>query len=84
MTLSKAIRRVEAAGLVARAPSPGDGRATEVRLSAKGRRLVQRAIVSIEDADEAFFGTLSPAKRARWKALVLGLIAGNDWVGSGR
>lgn len=78
MTLSKAIRKLEAEGLVSRAPSAVDGRATAVRFSAKGRRLTERAIVAIEETDDVFFGTLSVPHQKSWKALVLGLIAGNS------
>ena len=83
MTLSKAIRKLEADGLVLRAPSAVDGRATAARLSAKGRRLTERAVVAIEEADEVFFGTLSAPHQESWKALVLELIAGNSQASAG-
>src|SRR5690348_17314410 len=51
MTLSKAVRALEDDGLLAREQSTQDSRAVNVRFTAKGRRLVERAIVAIEEAD---------------------------------
>jgi DNA-binding MarR family transcriptional regulator len=78
MTLSKAIRRLEDDGLVKRAQSLSDGRATQVRFTAKGRKITEAAIVAIEEADEAFFAALSPAELARYKTLVVRLVATNS------
>ena len=74
MTLSKAIRRLEAVGLVARASSSADSRAIVVTLTAKGRRATQRAVVAVEDADDDFFGRLSGEQLKRYKALTRALI----------
>lgn len=78
MTLSKAIRRLEEDGLVKRAQSSSDGRATQVRFTAKGRKITEAAIVAIEDADDMFFATLSAAELAKYKALMVSLVAGNS------
>jgi MarR family transcriptional regulator for hemolysin len=78
MTLSKAFRRLEDNGLVVREQHPLDGRAITVRLTAKGRKLTQKAIVAVEDADDDFFGRLSEPALARFKSLVVELIEGND------
>jgi MarR family transcriptional regulator for hemolysin len=77
MTLSKAIRRLETDGVVKRAPSMADGRATEVRLTTKGRRVTEAAIVAVESADEEFFGVLSPMELARYRGLTIALVARN-------
>jgi DNA-binding MarR family transcriptional regulator len=77
MTLSKAIRKLEEDGHVARAISAADGRATEVRFTAKGRRLVERAVVAIERADDEFFGGLAAPDLQRYKALTRALVAHN-------
>jgi DNA-binding MarR family transcriptional regulator len=77
MTLSKAIRRLEEDGLVKRARSSSDGRATQVRVTAKGRKLTEAAIVAIEEADDRFFAGLSAADLARYKAIVATLVAAN-------
>jgi DNA-binding MarR family transcriptional regulator len=77
MTLSKAIRKLEDEGHVARAVSAADSRATEVRFTAKGRRLVERAVVAIENADDEFFGGLASAELRSYKELTRALIAQN-------
>lgn len=77
MTLSKAIRQLEAEGLLARASTPNDARAITVRFTAKGRKLVNRAIVLIERADAAFFTALNRRELAEFKSLTRRLIAGD-------
>jgi len=77
MTLSKAIRKLEDAGLLARESSPEDSRAMHVRFTAKGRKLVQQAVVAIENADDEFFSALGPRQLADYKGLTKQLIAGN-------
>jgi DNA-binding MarR family transcriptional regulator len=77
MTLSKAIRRLEADGLVRRARSTSDGRSTEVRFTARGRKITEAAIVAVEEADDAFFASLSRAELATYKALIAGLVTAN-------
>ncbi|MBA2675314.1 MarR family transcriptional regulator [Ramlibacter sp.] len=77
MTLSKAIRRLEEDSLLLRETSPDDSRAVSVRFTAKGRKLVQKAVVAIESADDAFFSCLPPRLLGDYKALTLRLIAGN-------
>jgi MarR family transcriptional regulator, transcriptional regulator for hemolysin len=78
MTLSKAIRRLEEDGLVKRAQSSSDGRATQVAFTAKGRKITEAAIVAIEEADDVFFTTLSAADLAKYKSLVGALVAANS------
>jgi len=55
MTVSKAIRKLEVNGLILREPSSLDCRATNVRFTARGSEIIQKAIVAIENADEDFF-----------------------------
>src|SRR5882762_5614430 len=74
MTLSKAFRRIEDNGLVVREEHALDSRAITVRLTAKGRKLTQKAIVAVENADDEFFGRLSGPALARYKSLVLAVI----------
>jgi DNA-binding MarR family transcriptional regulator len=69
MTLSKALRRLEAAGLVTRHASPHDARATEVRLTTGGRRTIVKAVVAVEDADDAFFSGLDDRGLKTWLRL---------------
>ena len=77
MTLSKALRRLEAQGLVKRRPSPQDSRAVEVAFTARGRRLIPQAVVAIETADAEFFGQLGVRDLAAYQALTAALIASN-------
>ena len=74
MTLSKSIRKLEAAGDVAREPSEVDNRAMIVTLTKKGRALVAKAIVAIENADEEFFSGLGPKDLVVYKSLTLRII----------
>jgi DNA-binding MarR family transcriptional regulator len=77
MTLSKALRRLEAQGLVRRRPSREDSRAVEVAFTAKGRKLIPQAVVDIESADAEFFGRLDLRQLATYQALTAALISGN-------
>ena len=83
MTLSKAFRNLEEYRLVVRTPSTRDSRAISVRLTTSGRRLTQKAVVAVEDADEEFFGRFTEAELQMYKSLVLALIDGNDPIGAG-
>jgi DNA-binding MarR family transcriptional regulator len=76
MTLSKAIRKLEERVLVRREASVSDARALHVRFTAAGRKLVQRAIVAVEKADDEFFSCLSEEQLATWKRLAVALSAG--------
>lgn len=58
MMTSQVIRRLEARGLLERAPDPSDSRAWRVRLTEPGRRLVARALDDVEQADERYFAAL--------------------------
>ena len=77
MTLSKAIRKLEDDGVLLRDPSPEDSRAVSVRFTAKGRKLVQQAVLAIEAADDEFFSALGERQLVDYKALTLRLIKGN-------
>jgi DNA-binding MarR family transcriptional regulator len=69
MTLSKAIRALEDDGMLARKRSSDDSRAVNVCFTAKGRRVIERAVVEIEEADDQFFGSLPARDLARYKEL---------------
>ncbi|MEO5672564.1 MAG: MarR family transcriptional regulator [Ramlibacter sp.] len=77
MTLSKAIRKLEDEGLLAREPSPDDSRAYSIRFTARGRKLVQQAVRAIEHADDEFFAALGERQLAEYKALTMRLISVN-------
>ena len=77
MTLSKAIRRLEEAGLVIRQDSSKDSRAFNVGFSVQGKVLIQQAIVAIESADEEFFSCLSTQELQAYKRLTSAVIMNN-------
>jgi DNA-binding MarR family transcriptional regulator len=58
MMTSQVIRALEARALVRREPHPDDARARAVSITAAGVRLVNRANIAVEAADEQFFGRL--------------------------
>jgi DNA-binding MarR family transcriptional regulator len=58
MMTSQVVRTLVQRGLVERSPHPGDGRAWALSVTARGRKLVNRAIVAVEGCDDAFFGRL--------------------------
>ncbi len=78
MTLSKSIRRLEEIGLVYRARSASDSRATTVRFTAKGKRTIEKAIAAIENADEDFFSGLNEHQLGSYRSLTASVIASNS------
>jgi DNA-binding MarR family transcriptional regulator len=74
MTLSKSIRQLENMGLVTRLKSSEDGRSVTVDLSSAGKKIINKAIVTVENADDAFFSELKPAKIRDFQALMQSLI----------
>jgi len=78
MTVSKAIRKLEENNLVLRSSSSSDGRTTNVRLTVQGRRLTQKAVVVIENADEEFFSCLIKGQLGTYKSLISTIIANNS------
>lgn len=78
MTLSKAVRKLEGAGLVKRSPSREDSRAVSLRFTARGRALIQGAVRAVEDADDRFFANLGAERLDAYKSLTRSLITGNE------
>jgi DNA-binding MarR family transcriptional regulator len=74
MTLSKAIRKLEDVGLVLRSPSSADSRAVNVKFSAKGKKVIQKSVVSIENADDVFFSCLTEQQLKTYKELTISII----------
>jgi DNA-binding MarR family transcriptional regulator len=58
MMTSQVTRRLEARGLLERAPDPADGRARRLGLTPTGTALVARALSDVEATDEEFFAAL--------------------------
>lgn len=77
MTLSKAIRKLEEEGLVSRVPSSTDNRAVNVNFTAKGKKVIQQAVVAIEKADDDFFAGLTEQQLETYKSLTISVISSN-------
>jgi DNA-binding MarR family transcriptional regulator len=58
---SQVVRRLETKGLLERQVDPGDSRARRLHLTAEGRRLAERAVAAVEEADARFFGARADA-----------------------
>ncbi len=58
MMVSKVLRTLEEKMFVTRHEHPADTRAKTVRLTLAGQAVLQRAMVEVEQADEAFFAAL--------------------------
>jgi len=54
-TASEVFGRLEAKGLLTRAPDPNDSRAKTIRVTPAGEELAARAVAVVEHADAAFF-----------------------------
>jgi DNA-binding MarR family transcriptional regulator len=69
-TLSGLIDRAEKRGLVERAPSPADRRATDVFLSPRGMEVASQIHESVRRALAPMTGGLAPADQRRLQALL--------------
>lgn len=77
MTLSKAVRKLEEDALVFREQSSTDSRAINVRFTAKGKKVIQKAVVAIEKADDDFFSCLTERQLEVYKSLTISIISSN-------
>lgn len=73
-TIQGVIQRLAARGLIARTPDPDDRRLTLLRLSAKGRGVVNAAIRNAIKVTEQTLAPLSAAERPQLLALLRKLI----------
>jgi len=73
-TIQGVVQRLAARGLVDRTPDPHDRRLMQLRLTAKGRALVQAAIARGIDITEATLAPLSEAERPVFLSLLRKLI----------
>ena len=62
MMTSQVVRALSRRDLVVRTAHPDDGRAWSLSITEDGAGLVNRAIVAVEDCDEAFFGPLGRSR----------------------
>lgn len=84
---TKRLDRLAEAGLVERRPDPEDRRGTRVRLTARGRTAIDRAIEAHIANEDALLAGLTPAQRRALddllRRLLVGLEAGDAEGGSG-
>ena len=59
MTTSQVLRTLEVAKLLERDTHPDDPRAKTIAVTARGRELARKAIVVVEETDEAFFAPVA-------------------------
>ena len=69
------IDRLEQAGLAARTPDPSDRRSVVVRLTDKGRALVDEAVAAGLARQQELLAHLSPAEQSRLSGLLRAVIA---------
>lgn len=77
MTISKAIRNLEQDGIIVREQSSFDSRATNVYFTVHGKKIIHKAILAIENADEEFFSGLSEKQLDAYKAYTSTIIKNN-------
>lgn len=77
MTVSKAIRKLEEAGIVEREQSSSDSRATNVSFTTLGKKIIHKAIIAIEKADDDFFSCLSEKQMEAYKLSMAMVISNN-------
>lgn len=73
---SRALRQMEAEGLIAREAGTGDRRTTTVALTAAGRRHLERGTPMAEASNEVLVGRLDAEERANLSRLLEKLRAG--------
>jgi DNA-binding MarR family transcriptional regulator len=76
--LTKRVDRLEKEGLVERRPDPDDRRGTLVRLTRRGKRIVDRALEAHLANEERLLSALSAADRRALDALLRKLLASLD------
>lgn len=75
-TMVAALDGLEGAGLAERRVSPSDRRARVVALTPKGRKLLQKAYVVVEEAMESSLSVLDDATRRTFLEALATLVAG--------
>ena len=64
MRVSRAVAKMEAAGLLARSPDPEDGRAWRLRLLPAGQALYRRIVPMVRAREAFLLESLAPEERA--------------------
>ena len=73
--MTKRIDRLADEGLVVRRPDPGDRRGTLIRLTARGKALIDRALETHLANEERLLGGLSSSQRRQLDSLLQRLLA---------
>jgi DNA-binding MarR family transcriptional regulator len=73
--LTDRLRRLEGGGLIARETSPSDGRSIMVRLTPRGKSLIDRAFCEDMATEDAMLGALNRAERKQLAQLLAKLLA---------
>ncbi len=76
MMVSKVLRTLEEKAFIIRHEHPTDTRAKTIKMTSKGGAVLQKAIISVETADQEFFSTLG-TNLAEFNAHLIRLRAGN-------
>lgn len=74
--ISQRLAKAEAQGLIARSPSPTDGRSTVVGLTAAGRDLVDRTVAEVLTSEAGLVDTLDKNQQDTLAGLLRDLLAG--------
>ncbi len=74
-TMTNRVDRLERSGLVERRPDPGDRRGVLVRLTPRGRDVVDSAMADLIEQEKSLLTELSPADRATLASLLRRMLA---------
>jgi DNA-binding MarR family transcriptional regulator len=77
-TMTNRIDRLEERALVTRQPDPTDGRGVNVKITAKGRTVVDAALVDLLQREGQLLNQLDPARRRELASLLRRLVAPFD------
>jgi DNA-binding MarR family transcriptional regulator len=72
--MTKRLDRMEAAGLVERSPDPHDRRGTLVRLTSRGKDVIDRAVETHIENEERLLGAITAAERRTLDGLLKNLL----------
>jgi DNA-binding MarR family transcriptional regulator len=72
--MTKRLDRMEAAGMIERRPDPHDRRGTLVRLTRRGKSVIDRALETHVANEERLLGALTAAERRTLDALLKSLL----------
>ena len=81
-SVAEVLTRLDARGFLERRPSPLDGRVRLVRLTRKGKALVQRMRPAVQRAHDRTIECLPPEERDRLLLQLIRLVEGNNDVGA--